>query len=96
MSATGKPGNAGAPASSVGAGHPDAGIDATSAADPGEDVLNVEAVARLLRIGRNTVYSLVAQNQIPHRRLRKQIRFSRTGIMRWLASWSSQGAKEGQ
>jgi excisionase family DNA binding protein len=80
----------------VGASHPDASADAAAAADPGEDVMNVEAVARLLRVGRNTVYILVSTNQIPHRRLRKQIRFSRTAIMRWLASWSSQGAKEGQ
>jgi excisionase family DNA binding protein len=65
--------------------------DATDASD----VVNVEAIARLLRVGRNTVYTLVARNAIPHRRLGKQIRFSRAAIMRWLASWSSQGAKEG-
>jgi len=65
--------------------------DATDAAD----VVNVEAIARLLRVGRNTVYTLVARNEIPHRRLGKQIRFSRAAVMRWLASWSSQGAKEG-
>jgi excisionase family DNA binding protein len=96
MPAIGRHGNAEAFDASVGAGHPDASADAAAAADLEEDVMNVEAVARLLRVGRNTVYTLVAQNQIPHRRLRKQIRFSRTGIMRWLASWSSQGAKEGQ
>jgi len=38
---------------------------------------------------------LVARNAIPHRRLGKQIRFSRAAIMRWLDPWSSQGAKEG-
>ena len=61
-----------------------------------DDVLDVEGATRLLRIGRNTVYELVARNEIPHRRLGKQIRFSRAAIMRWLDSWSSQGAKEGQ
>ena len=61
-----------------------------------DDVLDVEGVTRLLRIGRNTVYELVGRNEIPHRRLGKQIRFSRTAIMRWLDPWSSQGAKEGQ
>jgi excisionase family DNA binding protein len=60
-----------------------------------EDVVDVEAVARLLRVGRNTVYALVARNEIPHRRLGKQIRFHRAAVMRWLASWSWQGAKEG-
>ena len=59
-------------------------------------VLDVADVTELLRIGRNTVYDLVGRNEIPHRRLGKQIRFSRTAIMRWLASWSLQGAKEGQ
>jgi excisionase family DNA binding protein len=61
-----------------------------------DDVLDVEGVARLLRIGRNTIYDLVGRNEIPHRRLGKQIRFSRAAIMRWLDPWSSQGAKEGQ
>jgi excisionase family DNA binding protein len=59
------------------------------------DVLDVDGVARLLRIGRNTIYELVGRNEIPHRRLGKQIRFSRAAIMRWLDSWSSQGAKKG-
>ena len=61
-----------------------------------DDVLDVEGATRLLRIGRNTVYELVARNEIPHRRLGKQIRFSRAAIMRWLDPWSSQGAKERQ
>jgi excisionase family DNA binding protein len=61
-----------------------------------DDVLDVGGAMRLLRVGRNTVYELVARNEIPHRRLGKQIRFSRAAIMRWFTSWSSQGAKEGQ
>lgn len=60
------------------------------------DVLDVPAVARLLRVGRNTIYALVARDQIPHRRLGKAIRFSRAAVMSWLASWSSRDAKEGQ
>jgi excisionase family DNA binding protein len=61
-----------------------------------DDVLDVSAASRLLRVGRNTVYELVGRNQIPHRRLGKQIRFSRAAIRRWFDSWSSQGAKERQ
>lgn len=61
-----------------------------------DDVLDVEGAAQLLRIGRNTIYELVGRNEIPHRRLGKQIRFSRAAIMRWLDPWSSQDAKEGQ
>jgi len=59
------------------------------------DVIDVNGVVRLLRVGRNKVYELVARNQIPHRRVGKQIRFSRDAIMRWLDPWSSQDAKEG-
>ena len=59
------------------------------------DVLDVPQVASLLRVGRNTVYALVARNGIPHRRLGKAIRFSRTAVMSWLStSW--QVAKEGE
>ena len=59
------------------------------------DVLDVPQVASLLRVGRNTVYALVARNAIPHRRLGKAIRFSRVAVMSWLStSW--QVAKEGE
>ncbi len=51
-----------------------------------EAVLDVDDVARLLRVGRNTIYELVGRNEIPHRRCGKQIRFSRAAIMRWLDS----------
>lgn len=47
-------------------------------------VLDVEQVASLLRIGRNAVYDAVGRNEIPHRRVGKQIRFSRAAIFRWL------------
>lgn len=50
------------------------------------DVLDVPHVASLLRVGRNTIYALVAKNQIPHRRLGKTIRFSRSAVMSWLST----------
>jgi excisionase family DNA binding protein len=50
----------------------------------GDAVLDVDEVAQLLRVGRNTIYELVARNEIPHRRLLKQIRFSRSAVMSWL------------
>ncbi len=61
-----------------------------------DDVLTVEGVAELLKLGRNAVYDAVNRRELPHRRIGKQIRFSRRGLMRWLASWSLQGAKEGK
>jgi excisionase family DNA binding protein len=60
------------------------------------DVLDVPQVASLLGVGRNTIYALVAKNEIPHRRLGKAIRFGRSAVMSWLGSWSSRDAKEGQ
>ena len=63
---------------------------------PIDAVLDVEQTARLLRVGRNTIYELVGRNEIPHRRLGKQIRFSRAALMSWLDSWSSRDAKERQ
>lgn len=60
------------------------------------DVLSVDDVAALLQVGRNAIYESVGRNEIPHRRIGKQIRFSRRAVMRWLDSWSSQGAKEGK
>jgi excisionase family DNA binding protein len=64
-------------------------------ANDNDAVLVVDDIARLLRVGRITVFGLVARYQIPHRRLGKAIRFSRTAVMSWLStSW--QVAREGQ
>jgi excisionase family DNA binding protein len=74
---------------------------AVAAPDPNppasdDDVLDVGGVVRMLHVGRNKVYELVGRNEIPHRRLGKQIRFSRAAIVRWLDPCSLQGAKERQ
>ena len=69
----------------------DAALSSTEEADA---VLHVQDVRQLLRVGRNAVYALVSRNEIPHRRVGKQIRFSRAAVMRWLSSCSLQGAKE--
>jgi excisionase family DNA binding protein len=85
----------------VGARHLDrlpsmpANDESVDGAEGDDDVLTVDEVAALLKVGRNSVYESVGRNEVPHRRIGKQIRFSRRGIMRWLDSWSSQGAKEG-
>ena len=68
---------------------------ATTAPVLDDVALDVPQVASLLCVGRNTIYALVAKNQIPHRRLGKAIRFSRAAVMSWLStSW--QVAKEGE
>lgn len=63
---------------------------------PDDDVIDVAGVGRMLHVGRNKVYEMVARNEIPHRRFGRGIRFSRTAVMRWLDSWSPRIAKEGQ
>jgi excisionase family DNA binding protein len=73
---------------------PDTDQAETVQLESGHDVLDVPQVASLLGVGRNTIYALVARNEIPHRRLGKAIRFSRAAVMSWLSSWSSQDAKE--
>lgn len=73
---------------------PDSDPDGKVSLEPGHDVLDVPQVASLLSVGRNTIYGLVARNEIPHRRLGKAIRFSRAAVMSWLSSWSSRDAKE--
>ena len=60
------------------------------------DVLTVDNVAALLKVGRNAIYDAVGRNEIPHRRIGKHIRFSRRAIVTWLDSWSRQDAKEGK
>ncbi len=59
-----------------------------------DTVLDVDELAHLLRLGRNTIYELVGRNEIPHRRCGKQIRFSRAAIMRWLDSCGRAVAKK--
>lgn len=48
------------------------------------DVLTVEEGARFLRIGRNQLYDAIGRGEVPHRRIGKTIRLSRTVLLRWL------------
>lgn len=48
------------------------------------ELLTVTEAARLLRIGRNTAYSLVARGVIPHVRLGHLIRVPRASLEGWL------------
>jgi excisionase family DNA binding protein len=57
--------------------------------DDATDVLTPCEASRFLKIGKNALYELCARNAVPHRRVGKQIRFSRTALVRWLGSWSS-------
>jgi excisionase family DNA binding protein len=49
------------------------------------EVLNVDQVAELLGVGRNTVYEHASKGAIPHRRIGRRLLFSRTAVLEWLA-----------
>lgn len=50
------------------------------------DVLTVAEAAKMLRIGRRAMYDAIGRNEVPHRRLGKQIRLSRAALNEWLGS----------
>jgi excisionase family DNA binding protein len=49
------------------------------------EVLNVEQVAELLGLARNTVYDYAGRGEIPCRRIGRRLLFSRTAVLEWLA-----------
>jgi len=44
-----------------------------------DDVMDLGGVVRILRVGRDKIYEMVARNEFPHRRFGRRIRFSRVG-----------------
>ncbi len=54
------------------------------------EVLSAEEAAKLLKIGKNTLYEAVGRGEVPHRRIGRSIRFSRSGLLEWLASCQAQ------
>lgn len=49
-----------------------------------DEVLDALGAAAFLKISRDALYDEVGRNHIPHRRIGKILRFSRTALMRWL------------
>ena len=54
-------------------------------------LLTVPETARLLRIGRNTVYELVARGELPAVRLGRVIRIPRHRLLAWIDAQSKDG-----
>lgn len=48
------------------------------------EILTVSEAARFLRMGRNQLYEAIGRNEIPHRRIGRTIRLSRSALVRWL------------
>ena len=57
-------------------------------------LLTVPEAAKLLRIGRNLAYDLVARGEIPSVRLGRVIRVPRTALEQWLESPSHADGKQ--
>lgn len=49
-----------------------------------KEVLNVDEVASLLGVHRQTVYDYAGMGELPHRRLGRRIIFSRRAVLAWL------------
>lgn len=45
--------------------------------------MTVDDVAYVLKIPRSTIYELVKQNEIPHRKLGRRILFHKQSLMQW-------------
>ena len=49
------------------------------------EVLNVDEVAKILRVERKTIYNLVREGKLPcGKRVGRVIRFSKEAVLRWL------------
>jgi len=57
-----------------------------------KDILTVQEVANLLKVSDDTIYAMVDENKLPHRRVGRQIRFPGWLIIDWL----NDGKIEGQ
>jgi excisionase family DNA binding protein len=53
--------------------------------EPGPEMMTVQEAAALMRVGRDTAYSLVAERRIPSLRLGRQIRIPRQALLDHLA-----------
>jgi excisionase family DNA binding protein len=57
-------------------------------------VMRADEVRRLLRIGRNTLYSWCQQDMIPHKRVGRVILFSWERIREWLDDKKKDGGMQ--
>lgn len=50
---------------------------------PDFEALSVAQAAKLLNVGKNSLYDAIARGEVPHRRIGRQIRLSRAVLVRW-------------
>ena len=51
----------------------------------GEEILNAERAAELLRVSTHTVCALARRGEVPARKVGREWRFSRRALLDWLA-----------
>lgn len=56
--------------------------------------LTVEEVSGLIGVGKTTIYAMVRQNEIPHKKVRGKILFHRPTIENWLITDTNGGETE--
>jgi excisionase family DNA binding protein len=54
-----------------------------------EKLLLADEVASLLRVNKDRVYQLARDNQIPHVRVGRQVRFQESALKEWLSNGGS-------
>jgi excisionase family DNA binding protein len=50
------------------------------------DTLTVDEAAEVLRVGRTQLYDAIGRGEVPHRRVGRSIRLSRSALAAWLAT----------
>jgi len=59
-----------------------------------KDILNIREASEVLEISTGTLYKMVRAGEIPHTKLRKQIRFSRQALEEFIRTGKAEGGGE--
>ena len=63
-----------------------AGPESSTASTPQEtEVMTVDEAAALIRVNRKTVYEAINRGDLPHQRVGRKIRLSRTALVAWIS-----------
>jgi len=65
-------------------------VEITNTPEPGDEVLTLAEVARLLKVSTDAVRSRAEEGELPGRRFGKEWRFARLAVLAWLADGERQ------
>ena len=66
-------------------------VTGSTLSDADRDVLTADEAAKLLRLGRNQLYEAAGRGEIPHRRIGRSYRFSRSALIAWMGCSAQKG-----